>query len=252
MRSVAANKFDLNSASLVQVASRITEPYKRREIVYRVTHASEPIADVLPNDRRQTLVPSTDDPRTGTLTVKTAGPLVGEEGPETVDPAYLAPNALITSKDSDVASLARRAVGDQKDPWRKATAIQLWVFQNIRKKNFETAFAAASEVARDLEGDCTEHAVLTAAMCRSQGIPARVVVGLLYDEPHSGFGFHMWNEVYVNRRWVALDSAWDQTDVDAVHIKLSDSSLEGVAPYETFLSVVRVLNKLQVEPIEIR
>ncbi len=32
----------------------------------------------------------------------------------------------------------------------------------------------------------------------------------------------MWDEVYVNQRWVALDPSWDQSTVDAVHIKLSE------------------------------
>jgi transglutaminase/protease-like cytokinesis protein 3 len=107
-------------------------------------------------------------------------------------------------------------------------------------------------VARTLSGDCTEHAVLTAAMCRSEGIPARVATGLVYAESLGGFGFHMWNEVYVNRRWVAIDSAFDETDVDAVHLKLTDSSLDGVAQFETFLPVSRVMGKLKIEVVEIR
>jgi transglutaminase-like putative cysteine protease len=219
--------------------------------VYSIQLTQEKVVDALPNDRRQTLVPGAD-PKTGTLTVKTAGPHDGEPGPETVDPQFTKPNAQITCQDAEVVRLARRAVGDETDPYKKAAAIQHWVFTNLKKKNFETAFAPANEVARNLEGDCTEHSVLTAAMCRAEGIPARVAVGLLYDEPHSSFGFHMWNEVYVNRRWVAIDAAWDESTVDAVHIKLADASLEGISPYETFLSVVRVLNKVKIEPIEIR
>ena len=62
----------------------------------------------------------------------------------------------------------------------------------------------------------------------------------------------MWNEVYVNRRWVAVDSAYDQSQVDAAHIKLSDSSLDGVAPFESFLPVTRVIGKLKMEVVEIR
>ena len=100
----------------------------------------------------------------------------------------------------------------------------------MKNKNFATAFAPASEVARNLSGDCTEHGVLTAAICRAVGIPARVAIGLVYVDHLGGFGFHMWNEVYVNRRWVAIDAAFDQTEVDAVHIKLSDTSLDGVSP----------------------
>ena len=67
-----------------------------------------------------------------------------------------------------------------------------------------------------------------------------------------GFGFHLWNEVYVNRRWVAVDATYDQTEVDAVHIKLAESSLDGVAPFEAFLPVVRVLGKMTIVPVEVR
>ena len=79
-----------------------------------------------------------------------------------------------------------------------------------------------------------------------------MAIGLVYVDHLGGFGFHMWNEVYVNRRWVAIDAAFDQTEVDAVHLKLSDTSLAGVSPYEAFLPVVRVMNKLTIEPREIR
>src|SRR5262249_12846450 len=138
------------------------------------------------------------------------------------------------------------------DTWEKAKRIEHWVARNLRDKNFSVAFAPASEVARDLSGDCTEHGVLTAAMCRAVGVPCRVAIGLVYADRLGGFGFHLWNEVYVNRRWVAIDASFEQDDVDAVHIKLADSSLDGVAPFETFLPIVRVLGKTSIDPVEIR
>ena len=58
-----------------------------------------------------------------------------------------------------------------------------------------------------------------------------------------GFGFHMWDEVFVNNRWVAIDPTFNQTTVDAVHIKLLDTSLEGVSPFAAFLPVVLVLGQ---------
>ena len=75
----------------------------------------------------------------------------------------------MTSDDVRVRSLAQRVTRGMVDPWEKATAINKWVAQNIRRKNFKVAFAAAGEVARNLSGDCTEHSVLTAAMCRAAG-----------------------------------------------------------------------------------
>ncbi|MGE3819690.1 MAG: transglutaminase family protein, partial [Isosphaeraceae bacterium] len=222
-----------------------------REVRYRVGLTSENPAEILPVDRRQALGPGSK-PNESILVVKTAGPNDGPPEPEGVDPAFTRPNAMITSADPTVIQHARRAVGNATDPWIKASRIQKWVAQNLRDKNFEIGFAPASEVARDLSGDCTEHGVLTAAMCRAVGVPSRVVVGLVYAEQLGGFGFHLWNEVHVNRRWVAIDSSFDQEAVDAVHVKLADSSLDGVAPFEVFLPIVRVFGKMSLEPIEIR
>ncbi len=249
--NIKGSKLDLTAATIIKVKRTINRPTETRLSVFDLNLTGDDLAKVFPNDRRQTLTPGANA-STGRLEIKTAGPNDGESKPEEVDPKYLRANTLITSEDARVIGLARTAVKELTDPWQKAVAIEKWVATNIRNKNFETAFAAASEVARDLEGDCTEHGVLTAAMCRAVGVPCRVVIGLLYDEPHKGFGFHMWNEVYVNQRWVAIDSAFDQSEVDAVHVKLSESSLEGVSPQETFLAVVRVIDKLTIEPVEVR
>ncbi len=186
------------------------------------------------------------------MKVESQGPLDGKAGAAEVDPKYLKSNVLVTSDDQRVRLLALKATQSAEDPWQKAVAIQKWVYEHIREKNFKVAFAAANEVARNLAGDCTEHAVLAAAMCRAVDIPSRVVVGLLYVERHAGFGYHMWNEVYVNQRWVAIDPSWNQSMVDAVHIKISESSLDGIAPFEAFSPIIRVMGKLEIDPIEFR
>jgi hypothetical protein len=244
-------KLDQIMASIIKVTHRITDAEKRRNIRYQVKVKGDDVAALLPNDRRQRIVAGADA-SSATLEVKTAGPNDGAAGPEAVDSEFLRPNAMVTSEDSKVVELTSRVITGESDPWQRALKIEKWVAQNIREKNFKTGFAPASEVARNLTGDCTEHGVLAAAMCRAAGVPARVVVGLVYADHLGGFGYHLWNEVYVNRRWVALDASFDQTDVDAVHIKLNDTSLAGVSPYEAFLPVVRVLNKMSLEPLEIR
>lgn len=253
LRNVTRGQFDLTEASLVKVTRKLNNPYASREVVYNLIMKGDEPGKNFPNDRRQTITPESD-PTRARLVVRSAGPDDGEPSPESqaVGPEYSRPNAMIESQDPRVVALAQKATAGLADPWQKAQAIEHWVFENIQKKNFETSFAPASEVARDLTGDCTEHSVLTAAMCRAVGIPCRVVVGLIYDDPHQAFGFHMWDEVYVNRRWVAIDAAFDQAQVDAVHLKLNDSSMDGVAPFETFLAVVRLFNKLTVEPVEVR
>ena len=80
-------------------------------------------------------------------------------------------------------------------------------------KAMRSGFAAnadlASEVARSLQGDCTEHALLNAALSRAQKIPARIVHGaaLLHaDGQWQAYG-HAWVQTLEAGRWVVRDSA---------------------------------------------
>jgi len=249
--------------SVIKVAKKIPDSTSVRAVRYRVTLPNGDLSQSLPNDRRQKLTPEGESKSTapleakiaastGILEVKTAGPNDGAADTEELSPKFSSANALVTSDDSTVRALARRAVGDTQGAWDKAVKIERWVFQNIKQKDFATTFAPANEVARDLSGDCTEHSVLAAAMSRAVGLPSRVAIGLVYVDSLGGFGFHMWHEVHVNGRWVALDASFDQSAVDATHIKLTDTSLDGVAPFEAFLPIVRVMGKLSITPIEIR
>jgi hypothetical protein len=248
-------RFDEIRNTIIPVARVIPNPRQTRYVQYRLSLKDDDPSQVFPTDGRQGFVAGADK-GSAILNVVAGGPTDGQAGAAEVDAQFLRPNALIDSEDDRVQRLARRAVGNTRDPWDKAVKIEHWVFQNIRDKNFATAFAPASEVARNLTGDCSEHAVLSAALCRAVGIPSRVAVGLLYMDDDrrrlKGFGFHMWHEVYVNGRWVALDASWDQSTVDAAHIKLADTSLEGVSPFEAFLPILRVQGKLEIEPIELR
>jgi len=248
-------KFDEIRSTMIAVNKIIPDPRRTRYVQYRIGLKDGDPAQIFPSDGRQSIQPGPDK-NSLVMNVVTAGPGDGTAGPPEVDATYLRPNGIITSEDERVKTLAKRVAGDTQNPWDKAVQIEHWVFENIRDKNFAIAFAPADEVARNLSGDCSEHAVLAAAMTRAVGIPSRVAVGLLYvdntKQKLKGFGYHVWHEVYVNQRWVALDSSWDQSSVDATHIKLADTSLEGVAPFEAFLPIARVQGKLEIDPIELR
>jgi hypothetical protein len=248
-------KFDEIRSTMIATNKIIPDPRRTRYVQYRLTLKDGDLAQIFPSDGRQSIQPGPDK-NTLVMNVFAAGPGDGTAGPLEVDATYLRPNGIITSQDDRVKTLAKRVAGAKQNPWDRAVQIEHWVFENIRDKNFAIAFAPAGEVARNLSGDCSEHAVLAAAMSRAVGIPSRVAVGLLYvdntKQKLKGFGYHVWHEVYVNQRWVALDSSWDQSSVDATHIKLADTSLEGVAPFEAFIPIARIQGKLEIDPIELR
>lgn len=79
----------------------------------------------------------------------------------------------------------------------------------VINENYERGWDLASTVAKRREGDCSEHAVLTTALARMIGTPARVVIGvaLISDgEQHNAFG-HAWSEVREGDLWVVADAA---------------------------------------------
>jgi hypothetical protein len=164
-------------------------------------------------------------------------------------PEELAPNGLIQSDDHVVRTLADSVVPGQNDPEVVAKALERAVRTHIHKRNYGVAFATAAEVARTQEGDCTEHAVLLAAVCRARKIPARVVLGLVYYPKQSGFAYHMWNEVWVGSRWLPLDATVAQGAVGADHIKLRHSSLHGETAYAVMMSLLQVVNRLELEVV---
>lgn len=243
-------RFNIIGHNIIKVAS-FPNADKSSDVTYRIAVRGEAAEKLFKQDGRQT-VKAAGDGKSILLRVRTTDPASGEPGPETVEKEYLESSAMIDAEHPLVVSDMKEAAGDRTDPWQKAVAIEEWVAEHIRDKNFKTTFASAGETARNLEGDCTEHAVLAAAMSRAAGIPARVAVGLVYAPDQKGFGFHMWHEVYVNRRWVALDAAYRQTSVDASHIKVLDSSLSGIAPFETFMPIAALLGKTSIRIVETR
>jgi hypothetical protein len=245
---------DFAVQTLVKVDKKIPMAYDAAEIVYRVKwdagegKEGDP-KEIIPQDDRQFFTRAEDG---GTLLVIRA---VDATRPSTSpEPADLAmfrrSNNQLQSDNEKVVAVAKAAVGDATDPWQKAVRIEKWVFQNLKEKNFSKAFDSAAVVAETLEGDCTEHGVLLAAMARAAGIPSRVATGLVYADRLGAFGYHLWTEVYVNGRWVPLDGTLGRGHASPTHIKITDSSLDGVDGYTaTFLPVVPVLGRLKLEVV---
>jgi transglutaminase-like putative cysteine protease len=93
-----------------------------------------------------------------------------------------------------------------------------FVFDLITEKTTSKGWSIASEVAKDRSGDCTEHAVLLAALARAAGMPARVVVGaalVRHDDSVGAFG-HAWTEILSGSQWILAD-ATGIADVETVY-----------------------------------
>ena len=132
---------------------------------------------------------------------------------------YLRSDRYIQSEHARVVAVADSLAGTVDGGGLPlARVVAAWVNEYIIDKSFGQGFASALDVLSTREGDCTEHAVLTAAVLRAAGIPTRVVVGLAYGDGHL-FG-HMWNEVYVDR-WRTIDALDPTTNPTRIRLAAS-------------------------------
>jgi len=132
-------------------------------------------------------------------------------------------NDYLQSEAPEVVALARKAVGDTTDPTKKMQRIETFVRGFIKDKTLNVGYASALEVARKPEGDCTEHAVLVAALGRAAGLATRVVDGLAYAPGFAGkdqvFVPHAWAQAWIDGRWRSFDAAL--RGFDSGHIALA-------------------------------
>jgi hypothetical protein len=158
---------------------------------------------------------------------------------------FLVSTSMLQADDPLIKSSMEKAVGGETDAWRAAQAIEGWVYREVGEKSLDVAFASALEVCRDKKGDCTEHAVLAAALCRAAGIPSRVVLGLEYLT--GILGGHAWTEVWIEGRWYAIDATLGVGWADPLHLTLGRVALaEGTYGAE-FASFMDSMSQIEVD-----
>jgi hypothetical protein len=162
---------------------------------------------------------------------------------------FLKPTLYVQSDDPAIRQKAREIIGDERNAWRAAKLICRWVYENIYDKSLKVGFGSAKNTLETLQGDCTEHTVLFSALARSIGIPTRICAGLVYHG--DAFYYHFWPEVYVGR-WVQMDPTLGGYQADATHIQLAGGKLESDTALEFGEGVLRTLNRLSIEVLEVR
>ncbi|MGD0552085.1 MAG: transglutaminase-like domain-containing protein [Sedimentisphaerales bacterium] len=209
-------------------------------------------------------IPSSDNQRVqkledGTVIVKVepvtmpTGGTFPYKGTDANIAEMIKPGRFVQSDDANIIALAKQAVGDAKDSAEAAKRIEEFVAKYVKNISLSVGYASATEVAASRRGDCTEFAVLCAAMCRAAGIPAKITVGVAYVndfEGKAGFGGHAWTEAYIGDKWVGLDSAFKAGALgkfDAGHIALASGNGEPA----NFFNIATTLGKFRIEKVTV-
>lgn len=138
-------------------------------------------------------------------------------------PADSQANAWLQSDAPAIRRLAIKAVRGARDDLQRMRRMRQFVSGYITGHGLDVGYASALEVLDSRQGDCTEYAVLLAAMARAQGIPARVVSGMVYVDRFGGasrqFIPHEWVQAWVDGRWQSFDAALKH--FDSTHLALA-------------------------------
>lgn len=243
MATLLATTFEFESQALYHAIDYLVR--------YPVTHS--PLRDVqTPSTRHEPLEPGRERVSVRRLVPGWNGATT-EPGSPTAPAAptaqeldrALRSTPLLQVDAPELRQAAQEAAGHLNDPWEKANALCALVHREIDQKDLTVAFGSALQTWKTRQGDCTEHAVLLAALCRAQGIPSRLAAGLVGLGRH--LGYHLWTEVYVGKRWVGLDGALGRAPTDARYLALAVSDLAEDSTGPLLYGIFDVLGTISVE-----
>lgn len=153
------------------------------------------------------------------------------------DAAYLAaalrPTAWLQSDHPRLIAMARAVRGYNVSDARKMELLLERGIPYIEEADFSGHYSALDTLDRRT-GDCTEAAVLLAALGRAAGIPTRVVSGLSYSrESYHGvsnaFIPHSWTVAYVDGAWRSFDLSLREFDSTHIALTIGDGDPRSIA-----------------------
>jgi transglutaminase-like putative cysteine protease len=163
-----------------------------------------------------------DSPSVWTLDIRKVIPGSRRDRPNpAADRRWLEGNSFLVLSDTLLRATADSIAGGETDPERIAAAVYAWVAGHFRFRLGAALFGTSPEVLRTLTGDCSEAAVLTAALLRARGVPARIALGFA-SVGRGVFIGHAWCEARLGGAWVGVDAALREFPAGVERLKLAE------------------------------
>lgn len=220
--------YSILRAAIVRSPFRIGEPALRGHIRYRFAFR-DGIAFELPQTGEQRVASGAG----GEVTVDICddcGPGLADD--ETMRAAARRPTRWLQSDHPRLRGLARPFAGMAVSETVKMERLAVRASQLMPRVEFGGHLTALETLARGT-GDCTEAAVLLAALGRAANIPTRVVSGLVYSRDnyhHVGNVFvpHSWVIAYVDGAWRSFDAALEHFDATHIALVIGDGDARSI------------------------
>lgn len=200
--------------------------------------------------------------------IELIAPIEGLEQEPKPGDGSLANSFVIDTNHPEIQQLAKELLQTENiassDPVaRRVSAFCKGISQRLEITPFDRRVSAGHTTLATGKGDSFDVAALLAATCRSDGIPARIAIGLRCDTKVQPLvmGLHAWTEIHDGQRWLpfdaslrtaspSADSASTSTNIEgavaADRIKWVDTNWNSINPYESILQLARHLSMLEV------
>ena len=153
------------------------------------------------------------------------------------------PTAWLQSDHPRLIALAMPVARMQVSETRKMELLLSRAMPLIPRVEYGGHYSALEALDRRA-GDCTEAAVLLAALGRAAGIPTRVVSGLTYSRvpilgTSNAFMPHSWVVAYVDGRWKSFDLALERFDSSHIALTVGDGDARSIMAASQLASLLR-------------
>ncbi len=176
----------------------------------------------------------------------------GNEAPPSADTLthHLAANAWVRSDDPRIRSFARLH-GRGRSVHARMTGLTEAVRKHmngpIDYRHYDDAVTALEK----RSGDCTEFAVLLAAVARARGIPTRIVHGIAYSgrlvDRTNVFSPHAWVQAWDGARWTSYDAGFGQFGAGHIVLAIGDGDPASLRGLNRATRQLRIVDAAQIQ-----
>jgi transglutaminase-like putative cysteine protease len=137
------------------------------------------------------------------LATKAGAPLTAPEQLPDYSLQFLLPSRYCQS--DTLRDKADEIAGDKAAGYDQVEALRAFVSEHISYRyGVSNGSTSAVDTLRDKAGVCRDFSHVGIALCRALGIPARMVVGYLFElDP---MDLHAWFEAFIDGRWYTFDA----------------------------------------------
>jgi len=155
----------------------------------------------------------------------------------------LKPTAWLQSDSPELEAIAEPVAKLSVSDAQKMDILRRKTRSVLVRLDFVGHYSALETLSRR-SGDCTEAAVLLAALGRAAGIPTRVANGLVYSrESYHGisnaFLPHSWTLAWVDGKWRSFDAALDRFDSTHIALTVGDGDARSLSAASQLAGLLR-------------